>query len=85
MTVKTIDSTDLRNNLGEAIDSIKPGHALIVKKRGKMRVAMIDLDEYEDMLAASDPEYLKSIAEARASKERYTMEEVFGDVWDETE
>lgn len=84
MTVKTIDATDLRNNLGVAIDTVKPGSALIVKKRGKLRVAIIDLDEYEDILAARDPEYLKSIVKARAGKKRYTMEEVFADVWDET-
>ena len=84
MTTKTIDATDLRNNLSEAIDSVKPGQALLVKKRGKLRVAIVDLDEYEDMLAVADPEYVKSIAAARASQQRYSLEEVFADVWDET-
>lgn len=84
MAAKTIDSTNLRNNLSEAIDSVKPGSALLVKKRGRLRVAIVDLDEYEDLLVASDPEFVKSIAEARADKHHYTLQEVFADVWDET-
>lgn len=83
MTMKTIDASVLRNNLGAAINEVNKGQALIVKKRGKDRVVIIDIDAYEDYLAAQDPEYLKSIAEARASKERYTTEEVFGELWNE--
>jgi len=30
-----------------------------------------------------NPEYLKSIADARKSKDLYTPEEVFGDIWAE--
>ena len=81
MTFKTIDTTDLRNNLSEVIDSVKSGETIIVKKRGKMRVVMVDLDDYEDLLAVSDPEYVKSIVEARAEKTFHTPEEVFGDLW----
>ena len=61
MTTKTIDSSDLRNNLSSTIDAVTSGHTLIVKKRGKEQVAIIDIDTYEDLLEASNPEYLKSI------------------------
>jgi PHD/YefM family antitoxin component YafN of YafNO toxin-antitoxin module len=83
MTTKTIDATDLRNNLGEAIDIAAAGDTLLVKKRGKLRVAMINLDRYEDLLAASDPDYRRSIAEARAQYQKgevFTLEEAFGDI-----
>lgn len=83
MTTKTIDSTDLRNNLSDAIETVMAGQNLIVKKRGKDQVAIIDIDLFEDYLAAQDPEYLKGIAEAREQYKRgevFTMEEVFGDI-----
>jgi prevent-host-death family protein len=83
MTTTTIDATDLRNNLSEALDSVAPGKSLIVRKRGKLVAALVDLDEYEDMLASADPNYIKSINEARTGK-RYSMKEAFADVWDET-
>ncbi len=85
MSTKTIDATDMRNNLSEALDAVsKSKNIILVKRRGKVESALIDVDVLEDLLAASNPEYLKSIAEARASKEWYTPEEVFGDLWDES-
>lgn len=83
MITKTISASVLRNNLGEAIAAVNNGADLIIKKRGKERAVIIDIDAYEDYLASQDKDYLKSIAEARASKERYTPEEVFGELWNE--
>lgn len=83
MITKTIDATVLRNNLSDAMDAVTSGHALIVKKRGKDRVVMIDIDAYEDYLAAQDPTYLKSIAEARAEEGFLSPEEVFGELWNQ--
>lgn len=83
MTTKTIDATDLRNNLSEALETIASGQTVLVKKRGKLRVAMIDLDQYEDLLAASDPENLRAIKEARAeyaAGDVLSFDEVFGDI-----
>ena len=84
MSTKTIDATDMRKNLSDALDAVaKSQDILLVKRRGKVESALIDVDMLEDLLAASNPEYLKSIANARASKDWYTPEEVFGDLWDE--
>ena len=84
MSTKTIDATDMRKNLSDALDAVaKSQDILLVKRRGKVESALIDVDMLEDLLAASNPEYLKSIATARASKDWYTPEEVFGDLWDE--
>lgn len=84
MSTKTIDATDMRNKLSEALDAVaKSNNIILVKRRGKVESALIDVDMLEDLLAASNPDYLKTIAEARASKEWYTPEEVFGDLWDD--
>ena len=80
MGTKTISATKLRNNMADALDSISDDEVLIVTRRGKSERAIIDLDKLEDLLAAGDPEYLKSIKEARESKEWFTHEEVFGNL-----
>lgn len=83
MGTKTISASKLRNNLADALDSISNDEVLIVTRRGKKERAIVDLDKLEDLLAASDPEYLKSIAEAREQIKKgevYTFEEVFGDL-----
>ncbi len=82
MSTKTIDASMMRKNLSEALDTVRDSKSIIlVKRRGNVESALVDIDTLEDLLAVQDPEYIKSIAEARASKEWYTPEEVFGDIW----
>ena len=84
MSTKTIDASVMRNNLSEALDAVHDSkNIILVKRRGKVESALVDIDVLEDLLALQNPEYLKSIAKARASKVWYTPEEVFGDLWDE--
>lgn len=80
MGTKTISASDLRNGLADALDAVNNNDILIVTRRGKKERAIIDLDKLEDILAASDPAYLKKIKEARASKEYFSHEDVFGDM-----
>lgn len=83
MTTKTIDTTDLRNNMSDALKIVAEGEALVIKKRGKAKAALIDIDTYEDLLAASNPENLKAIKEARLQYEKgdvLSFDEVFGDL-----
>lgn len=81
---KTIDASSMRKNLSEALDAVRNDkNIILVKRRGKVESALIDIDKLEDLLAVQNPDYVKSIAEARASKKYYTPEEVFGDLWDE--
>lgn len=80
MSTKTISASKLRNNLADALDSLSQEDILVVTRRGKSEKAIIDLDKLEDLLAASDQEYLKSIKEARDSNEYFTHEEVFGNL-----
>lgn len=83
MTTKTIDASSMRKNLSEALDAVRDNNIILVKRRGKVESALVDIDMLEDLLALQDPEYVKSIAEARKSKEWYSPEEAFGDLWGE--
>lgn len=78
MGTKTISASDLRRNLADSLDTITKDDVLIITRRGKKERAIIDLDILEDLLAANDPEYLKTIKEAQESKEYISHEEVFG-------
>jgi prevent-host-death family protein len=80
MGAKTISASELRNGLADALDAVSPDDILIVTRRGKKERAIIDLDKLEDLLAASDPAYLRKIKEARDSKEFLSHEDVFGDI-----
>lgn len=80
MSTKTISASELRNGLADALDAVSSDDILIVTRRGKKERAIIDLDQLEDLLAVSNPEYLKTIHEARESKDYFSHEEVFGNI-----
>ena len=80
MGTKTVTASNLRTNLADALDSVTADDILIVTRRGKKERAIIELDKLEDLLAASDPDYLKSITKARLSQEYFSHDEVFGDL-----
>ena len=80
MGTKTLTVSELRGNLADSLDAIQNDQILIVTRRGKKERAIIDLDQLEDLLAASDPAYLKTIREARESKDYFSHDEVFGDI-----
>jgi len=84
MSTKTIDTTDLRNNLSATIKGLGREDILFIKSRGKLTGKVIIDDEIlEDLLLLQDNDYIKSIASAREEIKRgetYTFDEVFGDV-----
>ena len=80
MGTTTIPASDLRANLAETLDAVSSDNIIVVTRRGKKERAIIDLDQLEDLLAASDPAYLAKIKEARESKEYLSHEDVFGDL-----
>jgi len=65
MSIKVIDATVLRANLGDALDEVKNGNILEIRRRGKGEAALVDLEMLEDWLAVQDPEYVASIKQAR--------------------
>ena len=84
MKTKFISATKLRDNLASILDATNKDHPVhIVTRRGRQEHAIVNLDKLEDLLAASDPEYLKDITEARqqaATGEVFALEDVFGDL-----
>ncbi|OGL37059.1 hypothetical protein A3E49_02930 [Candidatus Saccharibacteria bacterium RIFCSPHIGHO2_12_FULL_49_19] len=81
MGTKTINISKLRDNLADALDAVSEDEVLIITRRGKKEKAIIDIDKLEDLLSVNDPEFLRSIADAREQIKRgevYTFEEVFG-------
>lgn len=84
MSTKTIDATDLRNNLSTTINSLSKNDILFIKSRGKLTGKVIIDDELlEDLLLLQNTGYLKDIADARQEIRRgasYSFDEVFGDV-----
>lgn len=78
MGTKTISASALRSGLSDTLDAVSQDNIVIVTRRGKKERAIIDLDQLEDLLAASNPEYLKAIKQARESQEYLSHEDVFG-------
>jgi len=82
--VNLIQASTLRSNLSKVLDSVeeKTDYVLVTKK-GKPQVALVNLDFFEDLLALASPKYLKSIKSARAQIKKglfYSHEEVFGEL-----
>lgn len=79
-----INTTVLRNNLADAIDEVvSKKDYLLVAKRGKITSALVDIDLFEDLLALTNKEYLKSIKKAREEYKEgsiFTHSEAFGEV-----
>ncbi|HEX4774140.1 MAG TPA: hypothetical protein VH234_01320 [Candidatus Saccharimonadales bacterium] len=84
MSTKTIDTTDLRNNLSATLNAVGKDDILFIKSRGKLTgKAIIDDELLEDLLLLQDSAYVASIAQARDEVKRgdtYNFDEVFGDV-----
>lgn len=83
MTAKTITASNLRSNLAAALNSVSRDEVLIVTRRGKKDRAIVDIDKYEDLLAASDPAYLASIVRAREEYKKgevVSFNEAFGNL-----
>jgi prevent-host-death family protein len=82
--IKTINTTNLRNNLKDATDYVRTSKKpLIITERGVPTSVLVDIDEYEDYLEAKDPDFLKSIKKARAEKEAgvvFSLDDIFGSI-----
>lgn len=82
--IKTIDSSTLRANWKDAMSHIKKSKKpLIIKQRNIPTAVLVDIDEYEDYLAAHDKDFLASIKKARSQYEKgdvFDMNDVFADI-----
>jgi len=83
MTTKTIAAAKFRNNLSSTLDAVGDNDIVIITRRGKKERVLVDVDKFEDLLASSNPSYLRSIAKARKeakSGEVFSLDEVFGNL-----
>lgn len=80
--MKTVQASMLRNHLADVLEAVsKKERFLVVTKQSKPVSAIVNLEFFEDLLAATSPTYLKSIREARedyAKNRVFTHHEVFG-------
>lgn len=79
--VTAITSTSLRKDLGPTLDEVRTHKTVkLIKRRSEVDWALIDTDYLEELLELHDPQYLKSIAEARKQAQKgqvYTLDEAF--------
>lgn len=71
----------MRDNLSSYLKKLEKDRYMLVSHRGKVDVAIVDIDFFEDLLSSVDKKYLESIKRARKQYENgeyYTFEEVFG-------
>ena len=81
---KLLTTTTFRNHLADVIDEVNEKEDyVLVTERGEPRAALVNIDFFEDLLAANSPDFIKSIEEAREDFKAgrvYTHEQVFGDL-----
>lgn len=79
-----VRAATLRDHLSDVLKDIAgEKDYFIVTNRGKPVSAIVNLDFFEDLLAATSPEYLKSVKEARNDYEKgrtFSHEDVFGEL-----
>lgn len=81
---KSVKAATLREHLSDVLSEVAKSRSyLIVTRRGRPVSALVNLDLFEDLLAATSNEYLTGIREARADYEAgriSTHDEVFGEL-----
>lgn len=82
--IKTVSTTNLRNNLKDALDHVKESKKpLVITERDIPTAVLLDINEYEDFLSSKDKEFIKSITKARTSYAQgdvFEMSDVFGGI-----
>jgi prevent-host-death family protein len=82
--IKTINTTNLRNNLKEATTYVRESKKpLIIPERGVPTSVLVDIDEYEDYLESRNKESVASVRKSREQIKKgefFTMDEVFGSI-----
>ena len=82
--MNVINATVLRNNFSESLKVVeRKKDYLLVAKKGKVTSALVNIDLFEDLLALTNKDYIKSIKKARKEYEQghvFTHDQVFGDL-----
>ena len=79
---KIVSASVLRNHLADTLDEVGEGEKFLLVARNKELVsAVVDIDFFEDLLAAHAKEYVQSIREARKQYRQgktLSHEQIFG-------
>ncbi|MDP4010821.1 MAG: hypothetical protein Q8P72_01170 [Candidatus Roizmanbacteria bacterium] len=79
-----LTTTTLRNNLADSIKEVQENKDyLLVSNKGKITSAVVNIDLFEDLVALSNKDYVKSIRKARKEYEKgevFTHEDIFGEL-----
>ena len=79
-----VNATVLRNNLSDALNAVSGDkNYLLIAKKGKISSALVNIDLFEDLLALSNKDYLKSIKKAREDYKKgdvFSHEQIFGEI-----
>lgn len=81
--MQTITATTMRNNLATTLNQVDELDYLLIARNDKIKTALVNIDFFEDLLALSKPEYLKSIKKARLdyqNKKTFSHQDVFGEL-----
>ena len=82
--MNVISATVFRNNFADTIVEVsKNKDYLLVAKKKKITSALVNIDLFEDLLALSNKDYLKSIKKARREYENgdvFSHDEAFGEI-----
>ena len=83
-SMNVLTTTILRNNLADSIKEVQENKDyLLVSNKGKITSAVVNIDLFEDLVALSNKDYVKSIQKARKEYEKgevFTHEDVFGEL-----
>lgn len=82
--IKTIQSSDLRNNFKDALAHVKKTQQpLVITERGVPTSVLVDIDAYEDAVSAHDLRMIASVKKARSehkSGDVFSFTDVFGSI-----
>lgn len=79
-----VSATILRNHLADTLKEVEEkSDYFLVAKKGRITSAIVNIDFFEDLVALSNKDYLKSIKKARDEYKKgdfLSHEEVFGNI-----
>lgn len=82
--IKTIQSSDLRNNFKDALAHVKKTREpLVITERGIPTSVLVDIDAYEDYVAARDSKLIASVKKSREERKNgdvFSFTDVFGSI-----
>lgn len=82
--IKTIQSSDLRNNFKDALTHVKKTRQpLVITERGIPTSVLVDIDAYEDYISERDQKLIASVKKARGEHKKgevFSFSDVFGSI-----